>query len=190
VNGEKPPAPRTVTAVAKSLEKSYGSPRHGNPADPLDDLIYILLSNRTAPTVASEIYHKLRSTVARWDEIDRVPLRVLRRILTPAGLASKRAAYIRALVKQIRSDFGEASLSALREMTDEDVEAYLVTLPGVSTKVAKCVMMYALNREVLPVDVHVHRITQRLGWHRHRRADQSHGTLDALVPPDSDTGSM
>lgn len=34
---------------------------------------------------------------------------------------------------------------------------------GVSLKVAKCVMMYALGAEVLPVDCQFHRVTKRLG---------------------------
>ena len=61
--------------------------------------------------------------------------------------------------------------------------AYLTKLPGVSTKVAYCVMMYTMDRQVLPVNVHVHRICRRLGWLDKKRADQSHEVLAALVPP-------
>ena len=39
---------------------------------------------------------------------------------------------------------------------------WLVSLPGVGVKIAHCVMMYSLGRDVLPVDRHVNRILQRL----------------------------
>ena len=48
-------------------------------------------------------------------------------------------------------------------MSDEDAEAYLVSLPGVGIKTAKCVLMYSLRRAVLPVDTHVARVSRRLG---------------------------
>ncbi len=33
-------------------------------------------------------------------------------------------------------------------------------------------MMYTLNAQVLPVDVHVHRVAGRLGWTKRKRADR------------------
>src|SRR5262249_43991044 len=60
---------------------------------------------------------------------------------------------------------------------------YLAELPGVSDKVAKCVMMYTLGFDVLPVDVHVFRVASRLGWTSRCRADQCHDDLEALVQP-------
>ena len=56
-------------------------------------------------------------------------------------------------------------------------------LDGVSEKVAKCVMMYTLGFDVLPVDVHVHRVATRLEWTNRKRADQCHEELEALVKP-------
>jgi endonuclease-3 len=113
----------------------------------------------------------------------RAPPRVLRKILGPAGLSLVKSRQIRATLGRIRRDFGKCDLSALRRNQDTgQVEVYLVSLPGVSTKVARCVMMYTLAAQVLPVDAHVHRIAGRLGWIDRRRADQSHEELDALVP--------
>jgi endonuclease III len=36
-------------------------------------------------------------------------------------------------------------------------------LPGVGRKTANCVLVYAFNKPAIPVDVHVHRISNRLG---------------------------
>lgn len=180
--GPVAPSRTEVKAVCLRLEVEYSSPRHGNPANPLDDLFYILLSNRTGAIVAGRVFKSLKRRVGSWDLLGELTPTELRRIISPAGFVGKRRSQMSAIVRKLKKDFGRATLRPLSKWTDAAAEAYLVSLPGVSQKVAKCVMLYGLNRDVLPVDVHVHRITSRLGWHRHRRADQSHESLERLVP--------
>ena len=176
------PTPRSVAKICALLEEAYGSPRHGNPRRPLDNLVYILLSNRTAPSVARRVYAELKTSVHVWDDLLHLSTRRLRRILVPAGLANKRTKQLKGALDAITATFGKASLTALRKWPEAKAQVYLSQLPGVSTKVAKCVLMYSCGRQVLPVDVHVHRVSQRLGWHSHKRSDQSHETLEAIVP--------
>lgn len=172
---------RSAIEVCTALEAAYGSPRHGNPLDPLDDLVFILLSNRTGQVVAHRVYERLKDRFDTWDSILRTS--DLDTILSEAGLASKRCQQLRGIVERLIRDFKVATLEPLAGWETEEAEAYLCSLPGVSNKVAKCVLMYTLGRKVLPVDTHVHRITKRLGWHSHTRADQSHGSLEAIVDP-------
>jgi len=181
----KPPSIRTqvVRIVCKTLTKNYGTPRFGNPSDPLDDLIYIILSNKTAPEMARIIYSCLRKRFRKWDNILTVPLSVLRSLLRPAGLSVIKSRHIHGALRSIRKRFGTCDLRPLKLLTPEAAQDYLVGLPGVSEKVAKCVMMYILSMEVLPVDTHVHRISSRLGLTARRRADQCHEELEALIPP-------
>jgi len=54
--------------------------------------------------------------------------------------------------------------SALRRMETDEAESYLTSLPGIGIKTARCILMYSLNREVFPADVHCYRIMERLGW--------------------------
>jgi endonuclease-3 len=51
----------------------------------------------------------------------------------------------------------------LRTLTDADVRAYLTSLPGVGPKTAAVVLSFALGRDAIPVDTHVHRTSRRLG---------------------------
>lgn len=178
-----PPSTAEVEAVCSILEQEYGSPRHGNPDQPLDDLVYVILSNRTTPSVARTLYSALRETFPTWDAVADAPESELGGILAPGGLSKKRTSQLQGIVKRLREDFGRATLDPLAVRETAGAEDYLTSLPGVSQKVARCVLMYAMDRPVLPVDVHVHRITDRLGWHQHRRADQSHETLERIVPP-------
>jgi endonuclease III len=174
---------RLVAKVCESIERQYGRPRFGNPRNPLGDLIYIVISNKTSPGMAQATYRHLRTRFRVWDDVLRAPASALRKVLEPAGLAQKKTKYIRAALARIREDFGSCKLTALRKVAPQNAHDYLVSLPGVSDKVAKCVLMYTLDVPVLPVDSHVHRITRRLGWTARKRADQSHEELEALVPP-------
>ncbi|HEY0141206.1 MAG TPA: hypothetical protein VGF48_09935 [Thermoanaerobaculia bacterium] len=173
---------RVVARVCTALRETYGEPRLGNPSDPVDDLVFITVSNKTAPTTAAAVFEALRRRFPRWDDLAAARMYEVRRIMKPAGLATVKARQLRAALRQIRKDFGSCDLSPLRKLPADDVERYLTTLPGVSQKVAKCVMIYTLDFAVLPVDVHVHRVASRLGWTARKRADQSHEELEALVP--------
>jgi endonuclease III len=172
-----------VRRVCECLEEAYGRPRLGNPHRPLDDLFFILISNRTAPGKTLATYRSLTKRFPRWDMLSEVPVEDIERVLRPAGLSLKKARQIRGIAEKLRHDFGRATLHPLATWSDAEVRTYLHGLPGVSTKVAYCVMMYALGREVLPVDVHVHRVCLRLGWLGSERPQKVHAVLEQLVPP-------
>lgn len=174
---------QVVRRVCELLKRTYGLPRFGNPHDPIDDLVYVVLSNRTSPDTARGVYAKLKDVVGRLEKMPDIPLRTVRSILKPAGLSNIKARQIKGAIAKIVRDFGGNDVRReLRKRSEVEVEEYLTGLPGVSKKVAKCVMMYTLGNSVLPVDTHVHRIASRLGWTDKRRADQCHSELEALVP--------
>lgn len=170
------------------LRATYGLPRHGNPRRPLNDLFYIILSNKTTPDSAQRAYRALRRAFPSWDQIEPHDLSRLKEVLGPAGLSNVRTAQIVGIAEQLREKFGSVTLAPLKRMSSSEAETFLSGLPGVSLKVAKCVMMYTLGFEVLPVDSHVHRISVRLGWTSRKRADQCHEELEAIVPPPSRYG--
>ena len=174
---------QTVRRVCEALDSVYEPSRLGNPSDPLDDLVFLILSNKTSPRIAQRTYRALKRRYSMWDEVLAASPSTLESLLEPAGLSKVKARQFRAALLKIREDFGSCDLRALEERAEGEAEAYLVTLPGVSHKVAKCVMMWTLGADVLPVDSHVHRVATRLGWTFRKRADQCHEELEALVPP-------
>ncbi len=58
----------------------------------------------------------------------------------------------------------------------------LLHLPGVGRKVAGCVLVYAHNKDAIPVDTHVHRLSNRLGWVKTKTPEQTEQALMKLVP--------
>lgn len=177
------PSKRVVASVVELLGQMHGRPRLGNPDDPVTDLLYILLSNRTAPAVCVRVFEDVLQRFPTWDVLLDAGQEALCQVLQPAGLAEVRSRNIIAALERIRTDFGEVDLRPLALLTEEEALGYLTSLPGVSGKVARCVMMYTLGFDVLPVDVHVHRVSTRLGWTKRKRPDQCHEELEAVVPP-------
>ena len=171
-----------VRRVCEALEKTYGNPRLGNPDDPVDDLVYIIISNKTSPLVAQRTYDQIKEEFVIWDELLNAPPSALKLLLRPAGLARVKSRQIFAALSQIKNDFETCSINNIIGRPDNEIRNYLISLPGVSEKVAKCVMMYTMDIEVLPVDSHVHRITSRLEWTSRKRADQCHEELENLIP--------
>ena len=177
------PAPGYVRAVCDRLVSSYGRPRLGNPEAALDDLVFIILSNRTSPDRARSVYAALKREFPRWETMLSTKESTLQEIIRPAGLSGTKSRQLLGILNALVNDSHACSLQWLSQLTVGDAESYLIGLPGVSHKVAKCVLMYAFDFNVLPVDVHVHRISRRLGWVTRQRADQCHADLEAIVKP-------
>ena len=135
----------------------------GNQSDPLDEAIYIILSFQTDLRRFRETWSVLKSAFSRWDDVAEVPVNDLAEVLRVGGLHRQKAQVIRRLLRTVKNQFGELSLDALREMADEDAERVLTKLPGLSWKGARCILLYSLDRQVLPVDVNTFRILKRTG---------------------------
>lgn len=173
-----------VRAICSILQGTYGSPRHGNPVGPLDDLIYIILSTRTRDPVFRATFDRLKQRFPDWNGIDQDDVTVVEEILAPGGLSRIKSCHIVAILDCLRCHFGRATLDPLDAMSDAETRRFLTSLPGVSAKVATCVMMYSLQRQVLPVDVHVHRVASRLGFRAKKRPDTSQDLIESAVPPE------
>jgi endonuclease III len=137
----------------------------GNKEDPYDELIYILLTimTRSQPRI-DRAYSGLSELVGPrgWTALREVPTEQLEEVLTPLGFVNRRREQLREIARRVDEDHG-GTLDPLRDLSDHDAMDYLLSLPGVGVKTAKCVLMYSLGRDVLPIDIHVLRVAKRLG---------------------------
>lgn len=175
---------RDIRRFAAVLRKTYGNPRHGNPRNPLDDLFYIILSTRTRDSSFINTFRAVKRAFPSWNGVFPKDRRKLERILIPGGLGKLKSRQVVDIISVLRRRFGTATLAPLASMTNGDAEAFLISLPGVGPKIAKCVLMYTLRRRVLPVDVHVHRVATRLGFRTKKRPDTSQNLIESAVPPE------
>jgi len=58
----------------------------------------------------------------------------------------------------------------------------LISLPGVGGKTANCVLVYAFKKPAIPVDTHVHRISNRLGWVSTKTPEKTEKRLQDILP--------
>jgi endonuclease-3 len=87
------------------------------------------------------------------------------------------------VLNRLAQERGELSLDFLKDMPVDEAVAYLRSFPGVGPKTAACVLLFACNQPVLPVDTHVHRVSRRLGLIAERTtAEKAHADLAKLVP--------
>ena len=153
---------RLLHAVNRRLTVEGDDP-HGNHKDPLDELVFIMLSAQTESYLYRQTYRDLKATYSPWERLLKASETEIATVIRCGGLARKKASQLKAALNQIKETRGALSLQFLQDLSDTEAFEYLHALPGIGVKSAKCVMMYSLNRAVFPVDTHVWRVARRLG---------------------------
>lgn len=153
--------------------------------DPLDQLIATVLSQHTSDINTDRAFAALEAAFPAWDHVMDAPVNEVADAIRSGGLADQKAPRIKAILSEITSREGVPDLSRLASLPDDEVEAYLVSLPGVGPKTAACVLVFSMGRDAFPIDVHVHRIALRLGWVTPKTtADKAHRELTPRIPPE------
>jgi len=154
-----------LSVVDQVLEGVYpeGEQALGNMPDALGEAIYIILSLQTNLTRLRETWAALRASFPTLEGLESATPRSVARALQSGGLQHQKARVIKRLLRQVHALTGGLSLEHLRLVTDEEAERFLLRLPGLSWKSARCVMLYSLGKCAFPVDVNTFRIAKRLG---------------------------
>ena len=177
-----------VYKVARALKKEYKDFAHHNKKNLLDELLFILCSVKRSEAVYRRAFRSLKQAFPTFGALSKASKKELLSKVDWGGLQNQKAASVKALMAAIVDRFGRPSLSKLKYLNDEECEEFLSSLPGVGKKVARCVMLYSLDRKVFPVDTHCWRIADRLGWIKHSGNGNycSSATMDQLqemIPP-------
>ncbi len=152
--------------------------------DPLEELILTVLSQNTNDRNRDRAFDAMRARWPSWEALAGASEAELADVIRPGGLANTKAPRILAILQEIRSREGAIGLAWMSRATDEEVESYLTSLPGVGPKTAACVLAFSLQRPAFPVDTHVFRVARRLGFYGDRTdAVRAHHALRAAVPP-------
>lgn len=182
---------RTLFVVSRILEVVHGTPDFGNLPDPLDELIFISISQRTKIRTARRVFDTLKVRFPNWGEVLAAPDKDLAEIVSVGGRGNLRVRAVKEILQAVRERTGTLSLELLRELSQEEALDFLTTLPWVGEKTARCVLMYSLKHGTFPADVHGIRILTRTGLLaplaetleglEHRKAQQ---VIAPLIPPD------
>ena len=180
-----PPDRRRIRAIYRRLATYFGGDLEPPRAvDPLDELILTVLSQHTSDLNAERAFADLQRVFpGGWQQVQDAPTVEVADAIRSGGLANSKAPRIQAIVREVRDREGSFDLSSLRAMTDDEARDYLIGLPGIGPKTAAVVLSFALGRDAMPVDTHVHRVTRRLGLIPAKAtAERADRILHELVP--------
>lgn len=122
--------------------------------NPFKILIGTILSARSRDENTSKIVRKLFQKYKNARELANADLNDIKSIIHSIGFYNTKAERIKQVSKIIVEKF--------HGIVPNEVED-LLELPGVGRKTANCVLVYAFNKPAIPVDIHVHRISNRIG---------------------------
>lgn len=173
-----------IRAIAEGLAEVHPASRKVR-NDPLDELVLTILSQNTSDANCYRGWEALRTRYPDWESVLAAPEGDLEETIRPAGLARQKSATIRSVLERLRDERGSPGLDHLSDLDDGEALVYLTSFKGVGVKTAACVLCFALGRNVIPVDTHVHRIAIRLGLVREgASALRTHEILNEIVPPE------
>lgn len=131
--------------------------------EPMHELVSTMLSHRTTHANEEAAYRRMWERFGSWEQICAAPVDELIEAIKPATFPEVKAPNIKAVLAIIIAERGAATIDFLADMPAEAGLAWLDRLPGVGIKTASLVLLFCFAKAVLPVDVHVHRVSQRLG---------------------------
>lgn len=146
------------------LQRALGTRENRPEGSVVDVLVATILSQNTSRANSTAGYRRLRRELPTWDAVADAPVGRIADCIRVSGLWRRKAPRIRQILRQIRGRYGRIDLQALAELPQEKARQELLSFEGVGAKTASCVLLFALNRPVLPVDTHVARLAVRLGW--------------------------
>ena len=156
---------KRATALAQLQEAEEGSP--------FRILIGTILSHRTRDENTTKATENLFSKYKTPSQLANADPKVVRRLIRPSGFYNMKTRNIITASKQLVSEFGG-------EVPDNEED--LLKIHSVGRKTANCVLVYAFKKPAIPVDTHVHRISNRLGLVNTRKPDETEAELVRTVP--------
>jgi endonuclease-3 len=160
-----------IEKITKVLSERY--PIEHFFGEPFRVLITTILSHRTRDENTHNASNRLFSRYKTPHQIANLPLDLLEDLIKPCGFYRVKAKRIKEVSGIIQSRFGGK--------VPADLES-LLTLPGVGRKTANCVLAYGYGIPAIPVDTHVHRVSNRLGLVSTRLPDETEEALKGVVP--------
>ena len=142
MNAVKPPR---ITALRDLHDAETG---------PFSILIGTILSARTKDETTTKAVKALFLKYKNPEDLANAKVKDVEKIIRSIGFFHVKSKRIIEVSKIIHQKY--------KDKVPEDLDT-LVQLPGVGRKTANCVLVYAFEKPAIPVDIHVHRISNRLG---------------------------
>ncbi|KAG2480556.1 MAG: Endonuclease III [Nitrosopumilales archaeon] len=140
---------------------------------PFSILIGTILSARTKDENTAKVVKKLFSKYKSPQELAKAKVKNVEKIIKSIGFYHVKSKRIINVASIISSEY--------KGKVPNDFEE-LLKLPGVGRKTANCVLVYAFDNPAIPVDTHVHRISNRLGLVQTKTPEETEFALMKKIP--------
>jgi len=161
MNAVKPPR---ITALRDLHDAETG---------PFSILIGTILSARTKDEATTKAVKELFSKYKNPKQLASAKVKDVEKIIKSIGFFHVKSKRIIEVAKIIHIKY--------KDIVPDDLDT-LIQLPGVGRKTANCVLVYAFEKPAIPVDIHVHRISNRLGLVDTKNPEETEQELMKKIP--------
>jgi len=141
--------------------------------DPFRVLIACLLSLRTKDETTGPAAARLFALADTPEAMRRLPAKRIERAIFPVGFYRTKARVLLGVCRDLLERFGG--------QVPDDIDR-LLTLKGVGRKTANLVVTQGFNKPGICVDIHVHRISNRLGYVKTKNPTETETALRKRLP--------
>ncbi len=147
----------------------------------MDVLIETILSQNTTDKNSSRAFKRLKARFPDWERVASARVASIEAAIRIGGLPNIKAKRIKKVLREIRKREGKLSLGSLKQKQAGEAFTYLTSLDGVGPKTAACVLAFALGKDTIPADTHVHRVSNRLGFVKTKTPAKTQQLLEEKV---------
>ncbi|HSW56044.1 MAG TPA: hypothetical protein VLH59_13225 [Ignavibacteriaceae bacterium] len=174
---------KKIKKINKLLINHFGIPfRPKMLPNPVDALIATILSQNTNDNNSYKAYLNLKRKYKSVDELAEAPRHEIEKTIKVAGLGKQKSASIKSFLSTLKKKNGKLNLQYIKNMSDEDILTELTSIKGVGVKTASCVLLFSLDRNVCPVDTHVHRTLNRIGIVKTKAPEKTFEQIKNIIP--------
>jgi endonuclease-3 len=174
---------KKILLINKLLIKKFGIPfRSKKLPKPVDMLIATILSQNTNDRNSYKAYNNLKNKFKSWEEAASYKSSQIEKLIKVAGLGKQKSKAIKNLLSSLIVGNGKVSLNHLNKMKNAEALEELTKYSGIGVKTASCVLLFSLDRNVCPVDTHVHRTLNRIGLIKTSSPDKTFHLINENFP--------
>ena len=174
---------KKIEKINNLLIQEFGIPaRPKILPSPLDTLIGTILSQNTNDRNSYRAFKNLKINFKNWNQVAKLKPHQLEKYIKVAGLGRQKSTTIYQLLQHLKKQNNDFSLDYIKTKKDDEILQELTSYKGIGIKTASCVLLFSLDRNICPVDTHVHRTLNRIGIVKTSSPDKTFIKLLGKIP--------
>jgi len=172
-----------IKKINKLLIRYFGIPARGKRLpNPINTLIATILSQNTNDNNSYKAYQNLKQKYKSLDALAEAKRTEIEKVIRVAGLGKQKSAAIKDLFLTLKKNNRILNRQYFKNISDDKILEELTSIKGIGVKTASCVLLFSLDRNVCPVDTHVHRTLNRIGIVKTKTPDKTFEKIKNNLP--------